>query len=122
MDKRAAAFAHYNDAAVLQMLIEVLPQIAKEVAAPMAAIDQLTVVSTDGAGALPQAGHRQRRADPAMLKTTTGIDLQGMIERAVAKATDGDDEPAAAPAAAGHAAQGGGPQGRRLPRRSRLRR
>ncbi len=34
MDKRASAFAHYNDAAVLQMLIEVLPQIAREVAAP----------------------------------------------------------------------------------------
>ena len=54
MDKRAEAFAHYNDAAVLQMLIEVLPQIAREVAAPIAAIDQLTVISTDGAGALPR--------------------------------------------------------------------
>ena len=64
MDKRAEAFAHYNDAAVLQMLIEVLPQIAREVAAPMAAIDQLTVISTDGAGRPAAPGQRQRRADP----------------------------------------------------------
>ena len=54
MEKRAAAFAQYNEAAVLQMLVEVLPQVAREVAAPMAAIDKLTVVSTDGAGALPK--------------------------------------------------------------------
>ncbi len=54
MNKRAAAFAAYNDAAVLQMLIEVLPQLAHEVAAPMAAIDKLTVISTDGAGEVPK--------------------------------------------------------------------
>ena len=54
MDRRAEAFAHYNDAAVLQMLIEVLPQIAEKVAAPMANIDTLTVVSTEGASALPK--------------------------------------------------------------------
>lgn len=54
MEKRAAAFAKYNEAAVLQMLVEVLPQVAREVAAPMAAIDKLTVASTDGAGALPR--------------------------------------------------------------------
>ena len=44
----------YNEAAVLQMLVEVLPQVAEKVAAPMAAIDKLTVVSTDGAGAVPK--------------------------------------------------------------------
>ena len=64
MDKRAEAFAHYNDAAVLQMLIEVLPQIAREVAAPIGDIDQLTVVSTDGAGALPKQVNDNVVADP----------------------------------------------------------
>ena len=99
MDKRAEAFAHYNDAAVLQMLIEVLPQIAKEVAAPMASIDQLTVVSTDGAGALPRQVNDNVVQTLNLLKTSTGIDLQGLIERSVAKATDGVDEPPAAPRA-----------------------
>src|SRR5699024_10597121 len=51
MDKRAAAFEKYNDAAVLQMLIEVLPQVAREVAGPMSDIDKLTVVASDAAGA-----------------------------------------------------------------------
>ncbi|WP_209020769.1 flotillin family protein [Nocardioides sp. 1609] len=83
MDKRAEAFAHYNDAAVLQMLIEVLPQIAREVAAPIAAIDQLTVVSTDGAGALPKQVTDNVVQTLSMLKTTTGLDLEALIKKSV---------------------------------------
>ena len=86
MDKRASAFAHYNDAAVLQMLIEVLPQIAKEVAAPISAIDQLTVISTDGAGALPRQVTDNVVQTLSMLKTTTGLDLESMIREAVQRA------------------------------------
>ncbi len=94
MDKRAEAFAHYNDAAVLQMLIEVLPQIAREVAAPIAVIDQLTIVSTDGAGALPKQVTDNVVQTLAMLKTTTGLDLEGLIKRAVEGAvTTGDLAP-----------------------------
>ncbi|MDQ6523901.1 SPFH domain-containing protein [Nocardioides sp. LHD-245] len=83
MDKRAEAFAHYNDAAVLQMLIEVLPQIAKEVAAPIAAIDQLTVLSTDGAGALPKQVTDNVTQTLQMLKTSTGLDLEALIKKSV---------------------------------------
>ena len=86
MDKRAAAFAHYNDAAVLQMLIEVLPQIAREVAAPISAIDQLTVISSDGAGAIPRQVTDNVVQTLQMLKTTTGLDLEAMIHGAVSKA------------------------------------
>ncbi len=89
MDKRAEAFAHYNDAAVLQMLIEVLPQIAKEVAAPIAAIDQLTVISTDGAGALPKQVTSNVVETLNMLKTSTGLDLEALIAKSVGKAAEG---------------------------------
>jgi flotillin len=95
MDKRAAAFAHYNDAAVLQMLVEVLPQIAKEVAAPIAAIDQLTVVSTDGAGAMPKQVTDNVVQTLQMLKTSTGIDLEGLIHKSVERAGGGSGTPAA---------------------------
>lgn len=83
MDRRAEAFAHYNDAAVLQMLIEVLPQVAREVAAPLAAIDNLNVISTDGAGALPRQVTDNVVQTLSMLQTSTGLDLQGMIRSAV---------------------------------------
>ncbi len=89
MDKRAAAFAHYNDAAVLQMLIEVLPQIAREVAAPISAIDQLTVISTDGAGALPKQVTSNVVETLNMLKTATGLDLEALIAKSVGQAAEG---------------------------------
>lgn len=81
MDKRAAAFAAYNDAAVLQMLIEVLPQVAREVAAPMGTIDKLTVVSTDGAGAMPKQVTNGVVQTLEMLKNTTGVDLETLVRR-----------------------------------------
>lgn len=81
MEKRAAAFAKYNEAAVLQMLVEVLPQVAREVAAPMGAIDKLTVVSTDGAGALPKQVTDNLVQTMELLKNTTGVDLQELVGR-----------------------------------------
>jgi flotillin len=83
MDKRAEAFANYNDAAVLQMLMEVLPKIAHEVAAPISAIKELTIVSADGAGALPKQVTDNVVQTLAMLKTSTGLDLEEVIKRAV---------------------------------------
>lgn len=50
--KAAEAVAEQSEALIGLRLIETLPQIARELAAPMGNIDNLTVVSTDGASAL----------------------------------------------------------------------
>ncbi|MEZ5193654.1 MAG: flotillin domain-containing protein [Nocardioides sp.] len=81
MTKRAEAFAQYNQAAVLQMLVEILPQVAREVAAPMGAIDKLTVVSTDGAGHLPRQVTDNIVQTMELLKNATGVDLQTLVDR-----------------------------------------
>ena len=80
MNKKAEAFEQYNDAAVLQMLIEVLPKMAAEVAKPMGAIDKLTVISTDGAGALPKQVTSNIVETIELLKNTTGVDLEAMLQ------------------------------------------
>lgn len=81
MEKKATAYGKYNEAAVLQMLVEVLPKVAREVASPMAAIDQLTVLSTDGAAALPRQVADNLTQTLSMLKTTTGLDLGAIVQR-----------------------------------------
>ncbi|AQP51420.1 flotillin family protein [Tessaracoccus flavescens] len=81
MDKRAEAFAHYNDAAVLQMLIEVLPEMAGRIAAPMSSIDKLTVISSDGASTLPRQVNDNVLQTIQLLKDTTGFDLSNLIDR-----------------------------------------
>ena len=81
MTKRAAAFAAYNEAAVLQMLIEVLPKVAHEIAAPMSAIDKFTVISSDGAAAIPKQVTDNLVQTMALLKSTTGLDLEQIVQR-----------------------------------------
>ena len=81
MNKRAEAFKNYNDAAVLQMLVEILPQMAEKVAAPMGSIDKLTVVSTDGAGQLPKQVTDTLTQTLQMVSDTTGFDLQALLKR-----------------------------------------
>jgi flotillin len=80
MTKKAEAFARYNDAAVLQMLVETLPKVAAEVAAPLAGIDKLTVVSTDGASQLPKQVTTNIVETLALLKNATGVDLESVIQ------------------------------------------
>ena len=78
------------------MLVEILPQVAREVAAPIAAITELTIVSADGAGALPKQVVENVTQTLAMLKTSTGLDLAGVIQRAVeGKALATTETPAA---------------------------
>ncbi|MHA7862499.1 flotillin family protein [Tessaracoccus sp. Y36] len=97
MDKRAEAFAHYNEAAVLQMLIEVLPQMAEKVAAPLGNIDKLTVVSTDGASVLPRQVTENVMQTMQMVKDTTGYDLTAVLDRMAGK-TNGALQGTATPA------------------------
>ncbi|MGH8826584.1 MAG: flotillin family protein, partial [Jiangellaceae bacterium] len=88
MDRKAEAFSHYNDAAVLQMLVEILPTVAREVAAPIGAIDKLTVISTDGAGALPRQVTDNLVQTLEMLKNTTGLELDQLLKTTATKAAD----------------------------------
>ncbi|NYI70633.1 flotillin [Naumannella cuiyingiana] len=81
MNKRADAFARYNEAAVLQMLVEALPQVAREVAAPMQSIDKLTVVSTDGAGEMPKQVTNNVVQTMELIKNTTGVDLSKLVAK-----------------------------------------
>ncbi len=85
MDKRAEAFAHYNEAAVLQMLIEVLPEMAEKVAAPMGNIDNLTIVSSEGASSLPKTVTNNMMQTMQMVKDATGYDLTQVLDRMAGK-------------------------------------
>lgn len=87
MNKKADAYARYSDAAVIEMLINVLPKIAEQVAAPMGSIDTLTVISTDGAGQLPKQVTNGVVQTAQLLKDATGIDLSALAKRYV---VDGD--------------------------------
>ena len=98
MDKKAAAFAGYNEAAVLQMLIEVMPKVAAELARPMSSIDKLTVISADGAGELPRQVASNFVQTMELLKTSTGLDIESLIQKYAGGTASATPATSAAPA------------------------
>lgn len=89
MQLKAEAWREYGEAAIVQTIVEVLPQLAKHVAEPLGKIDKMVVVSTGGRGA-GASKITQDVADivaslPPVVEGLTGVDLQKLIERFVHK-------------------------------------
>ncbi|MEU5800304.1 MULTISPECIES: flotillin family protein [Streptomyces] len=100
MQKKADAFKQYGDAAVLQMLVEVLPQVVAKASEPLSAIDKMTVISTDGASQLSRTVTDNVAQGLELLNSTTGVDLGALLKNLQAK-TGGSAPAAPAPAANG---------------------
>ena len=79
MRQRAEAFEQYGDAAMLQMLVEVLPQVVAKASEPLSAVEKMTVISTDGAGRIPRAVADNVTQGLELLGSTTGIDLAELL-------------------------------------------
>ena len=84
MEKKAEAYAKYNKAAVAEMLIKVLPEIAANIAEPLSAIDKVTIIGGDGGSG---NGVEQVASNVPVvmakvfesMKEATGIDLAQIV-------------------------------------------
>jgi flotillin len=81
MARKADAFGQYGDAAVLEMLSTMLPQLVREAAAPMGAIDKLTVISTDGASDMTKRVASNVTQGVQLASDLLGVDLAGLFQR-----------------------------------------
>jgi flotillin len=83
MEKKAAAWQQYNQAAIIQQLIDSLPEVARAIAEPLARTDRIVVISSGGDG----AGISRVTADianivaqvPTTVEALTGLDLVDTI-------------------------------------------
>jgi flotillin len=97
MQSKADAFGAYGEAAVLDLLLRVLPELVGAASAPVGAIDKLTVISTDGASALTKTVASNVTQGLQIGTDLTGIDLTQLLtrisgmarERATAEAGNG---------------------------------
>ncbi|BCK71189.1 flotillin [Streptomyces libani subsp. rufus] len=80
MQKKADAFAQYGDAAMLQMLVEALPQVVAKASEPLSAVDKMTVISTDGASQLSRTVADNVAQGMELLSSTTGVDLAELLK------------------------------------------
>jgi len=83
MMKKAEAFKQYNDAAVTQMVIERLPEIAKNVAEPLSKTEKIVVIDSGG-GASKVSGYVTDiiATLPQTVEALTGIDIIGKLKSA----------------------------------------
>ena len=85
-EKIAEAFEQFGQAAILDMIIKMLPEYAKQVASPLSNIEKITVVDTGGSGANGGANKITGYATNLMaslqetLKASSGIDVKELIE------------------------------------------
>jgi flotillin len=84
MSHKAVAWAEYNEAAMIEVLADKLPEIAKVVFGPLAKTDKITIVSQDGTlGANKFSGDMANIAAsmPAILKALTGADIAQLLTK-----------------------------------------
>jgi flotillin len=84
MNVKAAAYQEYNQAAVVDKLITGLPEIVRALAAPLANVDKITIVSTgngDAAGLNKITGDITKMAAqvPALFETLSGMPLAELL-------------------------------------------
>lgn len=81
--KLAEAFEKFGEAAVLDIVVKMLPELAKNVAEPLKSIDKLTVVDTgngEGAARVSNYVTSLMATAPEMLKNVSGLDVEEMIK------------------------------------------
>ncbi|MEX2184866.1 MAG: SPFH domain-containing protein [Chloroflexota bacterium] len=114
---RADAYRQFNDAAIIQTVLSMLPDIVRAAAEPMASIGSLTVLSTDGASDVVKNATRTVAEASATVKGLTGIDIPDLLNQALGSAgsdqppTSGVDRPRPTPPSRGGGGAGGGSGG-----------
>jgi len=90
MRLKAEAFGQYGEAAVLDLLLRVLPQVVAAASAPMGAIDKMTVISTDGASTLTKNVASNVAQGLQLGSDLTGVDLSALLARLAGISADSE--------------------------------
>lgn len=80
---RAEAYRQFNEAAIIQTVLSMLPDIVRAAAEPMSHIDSLTVLSNDGASDMVKNVTRTVTEAGATVKGLTGIDIPDLLNQAL---------------------------------------
>ncbi|SPT54423.1 Inner membrane protein yqiK [Actinomyces bovis] len=81
MSDKADALAKYGQAATQQMILDKAPEIARALAEPLGSVKDLSIISTDGASALPRAVASNVEQLDAVMRSLTGASLSGMLAK-----------------------------------------
>jgi len=91
MEKKAAAWRQYNEAAIVQMFVDKLPEIARAIAEPLTRTDRIVIINNSGGGPDGRAGGAGASKItkdvtdiiaqlPPVIESLTGVDLETLIK------------------------------------------
>jgi flotillin len=85
MEKKAEAWKKYNEAAVLQILAPILPEIARAIAEPLSKIDRITLVNTgngdSGVSRVTNEIAKMITQVPPVVESLTGLNMEKLFDR-----------------------------------------
>lgn len=100
MSEKAAAWQKYNDAAIVQMVVEKLPELARAVAEPLSRTEKIVMINSGNGG---EGGASKMTRDvlgvisqlPPAIESLTGIKLENIIKRLEGKENINNSEESA---------------------------
>jgi flotillin len=84
MLKKAQAWDKYNQAAILEMYLKMLPELAKSVSEPLSKVDKIVVVSGDknlGTTKITSQVGEILAQMPDVVESLTGVDLKKYLKK-----------------------------------------
>ncbi len=84
MAAKAKSYSDYNEAAMSQMIIDKMPEIARAVSEPLTKVDKVTLISNDGTTGASKI--TQQVADvigqvPSVIESLTGVDVTKYLKK-----------------------------------------
>ena len=88
MEKKAEAYAKYNNAAIVERLVGIMPQMAAEIAKPLSSIDKVNIYGTGGANGTNGSGVSEISGNTAAvmqqvfdtMSEATGVDFRDILK------------------------------------------
>ncbi len=85
MEKKAQAWQQYNQAAIIQQIIEALPRVAAAISEPLAKTERIVIINSGGGDGAGASKVTQDVADivsqvPATVEALTGVDLVQLLK------------------------------------------
>lgn len=88
MEKKAEAYAKYNSAAIVEMLVGIMPQMAAEIAKPLSSIEKVNIYGTSGANGTNGSGVSEISGNTAAvmqqvfdtMSEATGVDFRDILK------------------------------------------
>jgi len=108
MQKKADAYAEYGEAAMIDLIVQWLPEVVRAAAEPISSVQNMTVLSTDGASAVTRNVASNVAQGMQIATSLTGVDIGSLLSRLADKAAGPAAAVDAAPAPGGAGTGGGG--------------